>query len=658
LVLTASGIAFVRRTAHARAMTEAEIVRRQESLQILLDSAAEGLFGVDVGGRCTFVNRAALQMLGYDHEIQLLGQPIQQLIRVAPDAATGPSDPHQAEPALEAAARHSDTEWYRRQGGSPFPVERWSHPMLRDGRVQGAVTTFFDISERIRLRNELRRGQILMERLVGSVTDGVITFGDDSCVLLFNSAAERLFLTPAHEALGSPIDRFFDGGLPFQARAHDEPSTELHELTGRRADGSTFRLEASTSRVLTDEGMQNTIVLRDITAREAARAERQAREALEATNRAKTDFLSRMSHELRTPLNAVIGFAQLLRVDSARPPTAQQLVRIDHIEKAGAHLLALVNDVLDLSRIESDTMTLVTEPIELRAAMEEAATMVSPLVTEMGIELVTPSSMVARPKSVWVNADPLRLRQVLVNLLSNAIKYNRPGGSVSVSWRVKGNECEVVITDTGQGMSPIQIERLFEPFNRLGAERSKVEGTGIGLVLTRRLVEMMGGLLRITSTEGEGTIATISLGIARPAAPSVQKPTLPSQHGAFEPGLDVLYAEDNEVNAELVRQIVSLRPAVTLRIAENGRAALQMARARPPDLMLVDMNLGDMTGLEVARALRGSPLTRAIWLVALSADALPEQIDAAMNDGFRDYLTKPVDFRKLLLLLDAHLQTA
>ena len=669
VVLTASGIAFVRRTARTQAMTEAEVVHRQESLQNLLDSAAEGLFGVDVLGRCTFVNRAALRMLGYDSETELLGRPIQQLIQVV----SGTPATQEAESALETEARHSDTELYRRRGGGSFPVERWSHPMLRDGRVQGAVTTFFDISERIRLRTELRRGQILMERLVGAVTDGVITFGDDLRVMVFNSAAERLFLTPAHEALGGDVDRFFEGGLPVRARTDEGRSGELYELTGKRADGTTFRLEASSSRVLTDDGTLNTVVLRDITAREAARAESQAREALEAANRAKTDFLSRMSHELRTPLNAVIGFAQLLRVDSLHPPTTQQLERIHHIEKAGAHLLALVNDVLDLSRIESGTMSIRTEAVELSAAMEEAATMVSPLVTKTGIELfISPSMMQAvdsqrrlfprspakaRSNAVWVSADRLRLRQVLVNLLSNAVKYNRPGGSVSLSWRVSGDECEVVIADTGQGMSPDKIERLFEPFNRLGAEASKVEGTGIGLVLSRRLVEMMGGRLGVRSIEGKGTVATIVLGIVKPATQPAERPTLPSQHGAFAEGLDVLYAEDNEVNAELVRQIVSLRPAVTLRIADSGRMALQMARARPPELMLVDMNLGDMTGLELARALRSSPVTSDIELVALSADALPEQIDAAMNDGFRDYLTKPVDFRQLLLLLDARLQT-
>jgi PAS domain S-box-containing protein len=657
VLLAAFGIAFVRRTQRRQAMTEAEVARRQESLQVLLDSAAEGLFGVDVEGRCTFVNRAALRMLGYAHEAELLGSAIRQQIRASP----------------EGVAQHSDAELYRRRDGSTFPVERWSHPMLSEGRVQGIVTTFFDISERLRLRSELRHEQILMQRLIGAVTDAVITFGEDMRINVFNSAAERLFLTPAQEALGSPLERFFDGALPFPHAAAEEPSGALYEVTGLRSDGSAFHLEASFSRVRTDETVLNTVVLRDITARELALAERRSREALEATNRAKSQFLSRMSHELRTPLNAVIGFAQLLRVDTSSPPTPLQLERIRHIERAGAHLLALVNDVLDLSRIESGDMAVTAEAVELGAVAEDAATMVSPLVTRMGVELFVsaspapdhpqsrlfdmPLSPAAKQGTVWVSADPVRLRQVLVNLLSNAVKYNRHGGRVSLSWRVDGDLCEVSVTDNGPGISPSRLERLFEPFNRLGAESTNVEGTGIGLVLSRRLTEMMGGELRVTSRLDEGTVATVLLRNAEPGLRATAHPLLPSPYRSAASGLDVLYAEDNEVNAELVRQIVSMRPAVTLRIAQSGRDALAMARERPPQVMLVDMNLGDMTGLELARELRNGFDTGEIELIALSADALPEQIDTAIRNGFQDYLTKPVDFHQLLKVLDERLRT-
>jgi len=654
LILTAAGLAFVRKTALVQAQTEAEVIRRQESLQSLLDSAAEGLYGIDLAGRCTFANRAALKMLGYERESDLLGLPIHALIDATGGDASAPD------------GAHSDTESYRRRDGSVFPVERWSHPVLHDGVVNGLVTTFFDISERVRLRTAVRRSEIRMERLVDSVTDGVITFADDGRIVLFNSAAERLFQTRADAALGSAVDRFFAAQLPRVADLAEHQIAAIHELTGKRAhDGTTFPLEASFSRVATDDdGVLNTVVVRDVTALHQARSERQAREALEASNRAKTQFLSRMSHELRTPLNAVIGFAQLLRIDSARPSAARQLERINHIENAAGHLLALVNDVLDLSRVESGEMAVSSEAVDLAQAVEEASNMVSPLVTKAAVELLispaggAPAQARRSPASqVWVAADPIRLRQVLVNLLSNAVKYNRHGGSVSVSWGVEQGQCHLRVIDTGPGIARDKLERLFEPFNRLGAETSKVEGTGIGLFLSRRLTEMMGGRLNIASTVGEGTIATLVLKVAaRPgqAARAVLEPSRSGTSGR----LDVLYAEDNEVNAELVRQIVSLRPSVTLRVAESGTRALAMAQDRPPDLMLVDMNLGDMTGIELASALRTNPTTRSIRLFALSADALPEQIDAALKDGFRGYLTKPIEFAKLLSLFDDHLLTA
>ncbi len=668
LILTLAGLTFVRKTARVQAQTEAEVIRRQESLQSLLDSAAEGLYGVDLAGRCTFANRAALEMLGYEREADLLDQPIHALIDVSHTDLTPTEATHAETDAPQPNGAHSDSDSYRRRDGSVFPVERWSHPVMHDGAVNGLVTTFFDISERVKLRTAVRRGEIRMERLVDAVTDGVITFQDDGRVVLFNSAAERLFQTPTGAALGSVVDRFFAGRLPRITELAEHQVAAIHELTGKRAhDRTTFPLEASFSRVTTDDGVLNTVVVRDVTALHLARAERQAREALEASNRAKTQFLSRMSHELRTPLNAVIGFAQLLRIDSGRPTTAQQLERIGHIENAAGHLLALVNDVLDLSRVESGEMAVASEAVDLARAVEEASNMVSPLVTKAAVELVVAPAdgvrsalqgLTRRASSqVWVAADPIRLRQVLVNLLSNAVKYNRHGGSVNVAWRMDGGECLLFVTDTGPGIAQDKLAQLFEPFNRLGAELSKVEGTGIGLFLSRRLAEMMGGRLNIASTLGEGTVATLALRLAKRPVSAVQAALSHGRSGTSG-RLDVLYAEDNEVNAELVRQIVSLRPSVTLRVAESGMRALEMAQERPPDLMLVDMNLGDMTGIELASALRADPMTHDIRLFALSADALPEQIDAALRDGFRGYLTKPIEFGKLLSLFDDHLQPA
>ncbi len=502
-----------------------------------------------------------------------------------------------------------------------------------------------------------------MERLIHAVSEGVISVDEGCRIILFNQAAEAMFGVAASDVLGSPIDLFIEQ-LPITGAPAATGS--LHALTGRKHDGRAFPIEASLSRLHTERGALTTIVLRDITVRIVADAERRAHEALEASSKAKTDFLSRMSHELRTPLNAVIGFSTLLRMDAARPLSAQQLERVQHVENAGTHLLALVNDVLDLSRIESGEMAISTEAVHLPRIVEEAATMVSPLVTKAGIEVFLAAEPAAQTAGLrndpadelWVSADAVRLRQVLVNLLSNAVKYNRPGGRVALTWRRHGNECEVLITDTGVGIPSDRLASLFQPFNRLGAEASAVEGTGIGLVLSRQLAEMMGGTLTVTSTFGVGTCATLRLGVATAPTARTESTRLVRSQAGPATVLDVLYAEDDDVNAELVRQLVSLRRGVCLRVATSGAAALASARANPPDLMLVDMNLGDMTGTELARELRRDRATRDVRLVALSADALPEQIRAAMASGFESYLTKPINFDEVLGVLDEHCQQA
>jgi CheY-like chemotaxis protein/anti-sigma regulatory factor (Ser/Thr protein kinase) len=293
-------------------------------------------------------------------------------------------------------------------------------------------------------------------------------------------------------------------------------------------------------------------------------------------------------------------------------------------------------------------MRLSLEPVDLQDVVQDALAMVLPLAAEHGVELLEP----VPEGEPWVRADRVRLRQVLVNLLSNAVKYNRRGGSVRVGWRRQGGTWQLRVTDTGVGIAPQKLARLYEPFNRLGAEKSKVEGTGIGLVLSLRLVESMQGQLRVDSASGQGTVASVVLNACEASGAPARAARPPSQHGALDGALNVLYAEDNEVNAELVRQVTRLRPSVHLRIAGSGASALAMAQADPPDLMLVDMNLGDMNGLQLARSLRQVPSGNTIRLVALSADALPEQIDAARANGFEDYLTKPIDFRALLNVLD------
>ena len=653
LLLGVSGLAFVRHSSRVQAATEDEVRHRQQSLQRLLDSAAEGLYGVDTQGRCTFINRAALRMLGYAQESDVVGRDMHALIQHSHADGT-PRSVHESAIARsyrEQSELHVTDEVFWRRDGSSFPVEYWAHPMRVDSQVQGAVATFFDITERLHMQQALRQGEVRIAGLVDAVNDGVVTIDGEQRVVLFNRAAERLFGVPSGDAIGSPVGRFIQE-LPIGS---DESRWQggVRDLTGMRTNGDEFPLEASLSRVDSDRGTLVTAVLRDVTDLHLARAERQAREALEASNRAKTEFLSRMSHELRTPLNAVLGFAQLMRLDTSQQTSLQQLERIQHIENAGGHLLALVNDVLDLSRVESGHLTVSMEAVDVRSAVEEAMSMVLPLASagEVAMAIAGLDEGFAA-QQVSVLADRVRLRQVLVNLLSNAVKYNRPGGAVKLRLEARADHCNLSVTDNGVGMTPERLRRLFEPFNRLGAENSKVEGTGIGLVLSRRLAESMGGELHIDSSQ-HGTVAWLTL---PRSVEAVDRPggglAPPSQHGDLDAPMTVLYAEDNEVNVELVRHIAKLRPSIVLEIAENGAVALRMARRNPPDLMLLDMSLGDMSGMQVSQALRADAHTAGIRLVALSADALPEQISAAMAAGFEDYLTKPIDFRELLDVFD------
>lgn len=400
-------------------------------------------------------------------------------------------------------------------------------------------------------------------------------------------------------------------------------------------------------------------VIEDITDRRRLAEAVMTAKAAERANKAKTEFLSRMSHELRTPLNAMLGFAQLLRLDPANPLNTAQTRKVEHIEKAGGHLLAMLTDVLDLSRIEAGGLPLSIETLQLAPVFDEAVSMVTNQLRQAQLEL----HCTAPDEDVYVMADQVRLRQILVNLLSNAIKYNRPGGRVMIEAQALRAFVVITVTDTGSGMSEDQLSHLFEPFNRLGAELSNVEGTGIGLVIVKRLVDLMQGRIEVSSQPHAGSTFRVWLPSAedpnialRDAQETLGLDTPRSGWGTFDAinpsTLSVLYAEDNRVNVELVRQVVRMRPKWQMEVARCGADAIEMCRSSPPDLILLDMHLGDMSGLDVSDALMQYAHTADVPRVALSADAMPDQIRQARERGFLDYLTKPLDVGRLLKLLD------
>jgi signal transduction histidine kinase/ActR/RegA family two-component response regulator len=386
--------------------------------------------------------------------------------------------------------------------------------------------------------------------------------------------------------------------------------------------------------------------------RAASEAEaREARRAADVANRAKTEFLSRMSHELRTPLNAILGFAQLLEMDDLEP---EQRENVRYIRRGGEQLLSLVNEVLDISRIESGALSLSPEPVWLPEVLEEQQALMAPMAAERHITIATRASPAA---TGHVLADRQRLKQVLLNLLSNAVKYNRQGGRVWIECREPSpGRLRIDVTDTGFGIPPDKLDRLFTPFDRLGAEQSGVEGTGIGLTLTRRLVEEMGGSLAVESVLGEGS--TFSVELASVEDPMGRLATIEPVVAAAKrsPGArvkTVLHIEDNLSNLRLVEQLVLQRPEVRLITAIQGRLGLELAREHQPGLILLDLHLPDMKGVEVLAELRRDPQTRDIPVTIVSADATVGLVERLKEAGARGHMAKPLDVEAFLALIDA-----
>ena len=377
----------------------------------------------------------------------------------------------------------------------------------------------------------------------------------------------------------------------------------------------------------------------------------ESREIAERANRAKSEFLSSMSHELRTPMNAILGFGQLLEMDESLPPSQRD--SIQEITKAGRHLLDLINEVLDLSRIETGRIDLSIEPVACAALADECLKLVAPLAVVRGIRLNR-----GPLPDLTVLADRMRLKQVLVNLLSNAVKYNRPQGEVEMEVSAVEGRARFTVADTGPGISEGRMGELFTPFNRLGAENSEIEGTGIGLTISKRLVELMGGLIGVESRPGEGSRfwADIPLVETKGEEPKVETSVLAAEDSAaagFEHVL--LYIEDNPSNLRLMARILKLREHIDLMTAQSSSFGLELAAIHHPDLILLDLNMPEMDGYEVLSLLRASDWGRDIPVIAVTAHAMPDDIERGRAAGFADYLTKPLDIPRFLAAVDAQL---
>ncbi|MBW3607706.1 MAG: CHASE3 domain-containing protein [Actinobacteria bacterium] len=374
-----------------------------------------------------------------------------------------------------------------------------------------------------------------------------------------------------------------------------------------------------------------------------------ARREADAANLAKSEFLSRMSHELRTPLNAILGFGQLLELSELKPDQREETRQI---LKGGRHLLELINEVLDIARVESGDLNVSLEPVCVAELLREALAMISPVAAARAVTLRSDEPSCG---DLHVVADRQRLKQVTLNLLANAVKYNRDGGEVHVSCEPAGEQrLRIVFADTGIGIGEHDLDRLFRPFERLHRENAAIEGTGLGLALTKRLVEAMQGTIDVASQVGQGSVFSVELPITEPPDASGELPRMPEpvvMHDP-QPARSVLYIEDNASNVKLMETVLARRPQVTLMVAMQGGLGLELALEHRPSLVLLDLDLPDVPGDQVLRRLRADPRTAEIPIVVVSADATPRQIKRLQALGADDYLSKPFDVARLLAVLD------
>ncbi|MES1978217.1 MAG: ATP-binding protein [Pseudomonadota bacterium] len=534
----------------------------------------------------------------------------------------------------------------------------------------------------VKRQEALLKTGALQTAILTSENFSIIATDEKGIIQLFNVGAERMLGYAAAEVvnrinpsdihdpeevmaraqalsqeLGTTITPGFEA-LAFKASRGIE---DIYELTYIRKDGSRFPCIISITALRDDFGaiIGYLLIGTDNSVRKQVEvALKEAMAVAEKANLAKSDFLSSMSHELRTPLSAILGFAQL--IESGTPqPTPSQKRSVDQILQAGWYLLDLINEILDLALIESGKLSLSLEPVSLAEVMHECETMIESQADKRGISVSFPKFS----QPVFVKADRTRLKQVLINLLSNAIKYNTERGSVLLQCLDTGtSRVRISVEDTGAGLAPEQIDQLFQPFNRLGQQANAEQGTGIGLVMTKRLVELMGGAIGVESTPGKGSTFWIEMNITADRQPSAElidlelasrpQPALAAQTRT------VLYVEDNPANLMLVEDLIARRPDLRLLSARDGISGITIAKASRPDFILMDINLPGISGITALKILSEDPQTSHIPVVALSANAMPRDIEKGLEAGFFRYLTKPIKINEFMETLDMTLKFA
>lgn len=651
-------------------------MRDPDFLNAVIENAGALVIVLDHNGRIHRFNAACEKLSGYTFaevvnkfpwDILLLPEEADNVRKAVFNAFSSNSN----------AELKQYTNHWRTKTGEHRLIE-WCNTLLRDyqGNVEFIISIGTDITERKRIEEELRQSEERMRLVLNATNDGIWDW---------NPLTHEDYLSPRwKEIVGYRDDELINHDSSFFELIHPEDRPEVTqavknhfdhhmpyrtEMRLRHRDGS-YRWVLSRGEAIRDlQGKPVRMVgsITDITDLKQAEEKLKtlneeletrvkqrtaemtaARDEAERANRAKSEFLSRMSHELRTPMNAILGFSQLLEHENLPP---QQLSFVQEIHRAGDYLLEMINELLDLARIESGKMVSVLQPVNIAMAINSATEIIQPLINAKHILVINQCS-----SCHTVLADPTRLKQILVNLLSNAAKYNHHGGYVKIFSRLVGNDwLRLCITDTGPGISQEKHQFLFKPFERIGAELSAIEGTGIGLALSKQLMELMNGRIGFNSAPGEGSTFWIEL----PRTLESEQTNLPAaaqpDESTSSPQKLVLYIEDNAVNMRLVEAMLRFQPHLKFISANHGEFGLELALRYKPDIILLDIHLPGIDGYAVLEALKTDPMTRDIPVIALSADAMAIDIERGLKAGFMQYLTKPVKMNVLREAIEKYL---
>ena len=627
---------------------EAALTESEEKFRTLYEQSPVGIALNEIDGRFIEANQSFLDMIGYTAEEcraltywqltpeEYTAQEALQLDRLESSGYYGPYE----------------KEYFHKHGQRVAVLLSGSLVVDREGRKR-VWSVVQNISERKLAERELK----IFHRIFDSTEQGIGVTDAEGLLLYANKAHDVIHGIPFEQSRGKHFVQFFSEETLAWAPA--AIMAEISRGSGwsgllpvQHPDGTEVMTSANVGFIAGNDGSPEYLfnIMSDYTEeRERQNQLTQAKEAAERANAAKSEFLSSMSHELRTPMNSILGFSQLLQYDEDL--SAEQQDNVHEILRSGHHLLSLINEVLDLAKVESGQIDLSLEPVEVSGVVEECMSLVTTLAAKRHVQLHSPGMI-----NAVVRADRTRFKQVLINLLSNAIKYNHDGGSVTLEvLSVENHHLRITIKDTGVGIAGHRLHELFQPFNRLDAEDSDIEGTGIGLTITRRIVEMMGGTLGVHSTVGVGSDFWIELPMQLLAVADHGKAVIEADDPKYSQAsarYTVLYVEDNPANLKLVAQILSQREHVQLLTAHTSQRGLELITACPPELILLDINMPGMDGYQLLEVLREDAELKHIPVVAVTANAMLSDIERGKAAGFTDYVTKPIDVEKFLGIVD------